>query len=293
MLYFPCLISGLCKKQLVPHDGKDEMLKPTGGFDARAIETLMKGNTGRKPRLQLSAAEAKVPAAASSPEVMAELGKMRKDAQIFYAWHNKFTSWLETQLLYCLPVDKKFVSMPLFPMELLPEEEDEDPQPEQPTTDKAEHSATGEKRKRKKSKSEKKKKLKKKKLKEKVDDEEHPVTSKAKQQSPVAESKQQLPEDDQHSEAKASTDKPEPSQEVVQADDGEEKDVEKDNDEEGSEKSIVEEDLLNEEVPNEEEKLPEEKKVNEEGPEGQGQNNDEKTTTDTSVEQAILKNDNS
>jgi hypothetical protein len=68
MLYFPCLISGLCKKQLVPQDGKDEMLKPTGGFDARAMETLMKGNTGRKPRLSLSTAEAKVPtAAASSP----------------------------------------------------------------------------------------------------------------------------------------------------------------------------------------------------------------------------------
>jgi hypothetical protein len=57
MLYFPCWISGLCKKQLVPHDGKDEMLKPTGGFDAKAIETLMKGNTGRKPRLQFSVAE--------------------------------------------------------------------------------------------------------------------------------------------------------------------------------------------------------------------------------------------
>ncbi|KAK2450389.1 hypothetical protein QL285_009508 [Trifolium repens] len=127
MLYFPRLISGLCKKQLVPQDGKDEMLKPTGGFDARAIEILMKGNTGRKPRLQLSAAEAKVPTtAASSPKVMAELGKIRKDAQIFYAWHTKFTSWLETQLLYCLPVDKKFVSMPLFPMELLLEQSGSD-----------------------------------------------------------------------------------------------------------------------------------------------------------------------
>jgi hypothetical protein len=123
MLYFLCLICGLCKKKLVPQDGNDEMLKPTGGFDARAIETLMKGNTGRKPRLQLSAAEAKVPAAASSPEVMAVLSKMRKDAQIFYGWHNKLTSWLEAQLLYSLPADKRFVSMPLFPMDILAEEE--------------------------------------------------------------------------------------------------------------------------------------------------------------------------
>jgi hypothetical protein len=87
MLYFPCLISRLCKKQLVPHDGKDEMLKPTGGFDAKAIETLMKGNTGRKPRLQLPAAEANAATAvvAIFPEVMAMLGKMQRDAQIFYA----------------------------------------------------------------------------------------------------------------------------------------------------------------------------------------------------------------
>jgi hypothetical protein len=99
------------------------MLKPTGGFDAKAIETLMKRNTGRKPRLQLSAAEAKVPvAAASSLEVMAMLGQMRKDAQIFYAWHDKYTSWLEAQLLYCLPAGQKFVFMPLFPREILPEE---------------------------------------------------------------------------------------------------------------------------------------------------------------------------
>ncbi|WJX67260.1 hypothetical protein P8452_51741 [Trifolium repens] len=90
MLYFPCPISGLCKKQLVPHDGKDEMLKPTRGFDAKAIETLMKGNIGRKPRLQLPAAEAKVPAS-SSPDVMAMLSKMQKDAQIFYAWNDKLT----------------------------------------------------------------------------------------------------------------------------------------------------------------------------------------------------------
>jgi hypothetical protein len=76
MLYFPCPISGLCKKQLVPHDGKDE--------------TLMKGNIGRKPRLQLPAAEAKVPAS-SSPDVMAILSKMQKDAQIFYAWNDKLT----------------------------------------------------------------------------------------------------------------------------------------------------------------------------------------------------------
>jgi hypothetical protein len=64
-------------------------------------------------------------AAASSPEVMAMLSKMNTDAQIFYAWHNKFTSWLEAQLIYGLPAYKGFVSMPLFPQEILPEETEE------------------------------------------------------------------------------------------------------------------------------------------------------------------------
>jgi hypothetical protein len=269
------------------------MLKPTGGFDARAIETLMKGNTGRKPRLQLSAGEAKVPAtAASSPEVMAELGKIRNDAQIFYAWHN-FTSWLETQLLYCLPVDKKFVSMPLFPMELLPEDDHfEDLQPEQPTTDKAEPSAKGEKRKKKKSKSEKKKKAEKKKVEEKEVEEEHHVTSGAKQQSPVVGSRQRLPEVDQQSEAKTSTDKPEPSQEVLQDQDVVEEEVNQ-NEDDGSEKSICEEDLLYGKNPNEEEKVSEENDENKGGPEGQGQNTDEQITTDTPVEQENVKDNNS
>jgi hypothetical protein len=55
--------------------------------------------------------------------------------------------------------------MPLFPMELLPEDDHfEDLQPEQPTTDKAEPSAKGEKRKKKKSKSEKMKTAEKKKV---------------------------------------------------------------------------------------------------------------------------------
>jgi hypothetical protein len=285
MLYFPCLISGLCKTQLVPHEEKDEMLKPTGGFDAKAIETLIKGNTGRKPRLQLSAAEAKVPTTtASSPEVMVELSKMRKDAQIFYGWHNKFTSWLETQLLYCLHVDKKFVFMPLFPMELLPEDDHfEDLQPEQPTTDKAEPSAKGEKRKKKKSKSGKKKKAEKKKVEEKEVLEEHHVNFEAKQQSPIVGSQQCLPEVDQHSEAQESTDKPESSQEVLQDVAVEEEEVQKSNDDEGSEKTIAEEDLLFEKDPNEEEKVSEEKDVNEEGPEGQGHKTDEQITTDTPV----------
>jgi hypothetical protein len=174
-------------------------------------------------------------------------------------------------------------------MKLLAEEE-EDPKPEQPTTDKAEPSAKGEKRKKKKSKSEKKKRPEKK-LKEKVNEEAHLVTSEAKQQSNAAESKQPLPEDDQHSEAKASTDMPEPSQEVVQVVNGEEKEIKKDDADEGSGEFVAEEDLLNDEVPNDEEKVSEEKKDNEEGPDGQGQNNAGKTTTDTPVEQAILKND--
>ncbi|KAK2382312.1 hypothetical protein QL285_069857 [Trifolium repens] len=57
---------------------------------------------------------------------------------------------------------------------------------------------------------------------------------------------------------------------------------------EGVEKTIAGDDVLVEEK-----KLSEEKKVSEEGPEGQGQNTDDKTTTDTPVEQAELKDDNS
>ncbi|KAK2444597.1 hypothetical protein QL285_015611 [Trifolium repens] len=60
---------------------------------------------------------------------------------------------------------------------------------------------------------------------------------------------------------------------------------------EGSEKTVAEEELLFENDPNEEEKVSEEKEVNEGEPEGQGQNIDEQTTTDTPVEQANLKND--
>jgi hypothetical protein len=220
---------------------------------------------------------------------MVVLSKMRKDAQIFYGWHNKLTSWLEAQLLYSLPADKRFVSMPLFPMDILAEEEGGgDLQPEQPTTDKAEPSAKGEKRKKKKSKSGKKKKSEKKKDEEKEVVEEHHVNPEAMQQSPIVGSHQHLPTVDQHSEAKASTDKPEPSQEVLQSQDIVEEEVNQ-NDDDGSEKSIAEEDILFEKNPNEEDKVSEEKDVNEEGPEGQGHNTDEQTTTDTPVEHANLK----
>jgi hypothetical protein len=222
---------------------------------------------------------------------MAELSKMRKDVQIFYGWHNKFTSWLEAQLLYSLPADKRFVSMPLFPMELLLEDDHfEDLQPEQPTTDKVEPSAMGEKRKRKKSKSGKKKKVEKKKVEEKEVVDEHHVNSEAKQQSPVVGSQQRLPEVDQHLEAKASSDKPEPSQEVLQDQDVVEEEVNQ-NEDDGSEKSIAEEDLLYGKNPNEEENVSEEKDVNEEGLKGQGHKTDEQITIDPPVEQANLKND--
>jgi hypothetical protein len=86
------------------------------------------------------------------------------------------------------------------------------------------------------------------------------------QQSPVVGSQQRLSEVDQHSEAKASSDKPEPSQEVLQCQDIVEEKVNQ-NDDDGSEKSIAEEDILFEKNPNEEEKVSEEKNVNEEGSE--------------------------
>jgi hypothetical protein len=117
------------KNQCKQYVGKDEMLKPIRGFDAKAIVTLMKGNTGREPRLQLPAAEANAPDVASSPEVMAMLSKMQRDSQIFYAWNDRFTAWLKAQFVYCLPADKQIRPMPLFRQEILPEEVDE-PQPE-------------------------------------------------------------------------------------------------------------------------------------------------------------------
>ncbi|KAK2410263.1 hypothetical protein QL285_045637 [Trifolium repens] len=173
--------------------------------------------------------------------------------------------------------------MPLFPVELLPEDEHfEDLQPEQPTTDKVEPSAKGEKRKKRKSKSEKKKKAEKMKVEEKEVEEEHHVNSEAKQQSSVVGSQQRLPEVDQHSEAKTSTDKPEPSQEVLQDKDVVEEEVTQ-NEDDRSEKYIVEEDLLYGKNPNEEEKVSEEKDENEEGPEGQGQIMRKKKTTKRKV----------
>jgi hypothetical protein len=46
---------------------------------------------------------------------MAMLGKMQRDAQIFYAWNDRFSAWLEAQFVYCLPADKQIGPMPLFP----------------------------------------------------------------------------------------------------------------------------------------------------------------------------------
>jgi hypothetical protein len=45
----------MCKNNLVHVMEGYEIQKPINGFDAKSIDTLLKGNTGRKPRLQLLA----------------------------------------------------------------------------------------------------------------------------------------------------------------------------------------------------------------------------------------------
>jgi hypothetical protein len=85
-----------------------------------------------------------------------------------------------------------------------------------------------------------------------VNAEAHLVTSEASQKLPKNEPDRRMPEVDNHAEAQASIDKPEPSKEVVQEEvdqekDGEEKEVEQDDAGEGSKKINDEENVLVEE----------------------------------------------
>jgi hypothetical protein len=93
---------------------------------------------------------------------------------------------------------------------------------------------------------------------------------------------------DNHFEVQATEDKAEPSKKVVQEEVDQEKEVEKKDVGEGSKKTTVGSDELVEE-----EEFLAEKEESEEKPEGQGQNTNEKTTTDSLVEQANLEDDNS
>ncbi|MCI23247.1 hypothetical protein A2U01_0044425 [Trifolium medium] len=94
MLYFPCLITELCKKQLVSATGRDEVLKPTNSFDQKAIETLLKGNIGRKPRQQLPEAPAGVPAMNEIVDA-GEFSKFMKEMRIFWGWQARFSHWID------------------------------------------------------------------------------------------------------------------------------------------------------------------------------------------------------
>jgi hypothetical protein len=187
MMYFPCLITGLCKKNLVPELEGDEIQKPINGFDAKAIDTLLKGNTRRKSRLQLPAS-APSTAATGMPEAIEKMDKMHKEMQVYWQWSNKFSLWLEAQFLYCFPW-KTFASLPLFPAELL-RIEPEEKNVEETMSNKLEPSKKAEK---KRSKSGKKKKSGKKDKKPK-EDKAALVTSE--EQPKAVESNQQLPGDD-------------------------------------------------------------------------------------------------
>ncbi|GAU21747.1 hypothetical protein TSUD_328720 [Trifolium subterraneum] len=82
MLYFPCLISTLCHKMLVPELSNDEVHAPTNGFDTKAIEILMKDNTGRKPRLQLPGVVPTTPSMDNTAG-LEKLSVFHKDMQLF------------------------------------------------------------------------------------------------------------------------------------------------------------------------------------------------------------------
>jgi hypothetical protein len=82
MLYFQCLIIAMCKNNLVHVMEGYEIQKPINGFDAKSIDTLLKGNTGRKPRLQLLASATNI-AATGMPEAMEKLSAMHKDMQAY------------------------------------------------------------------------------------------------------------------------------------------------------------------------------------------------------------------
>ncbi|MCH79871.1 hypothetical protein A2U01_0000632 [Trifolium medium] len=121
VLFFTCLITALCNKNMVPEMSNDEVHMPSHGFDTKSIETLLKGNTGRKPRHQL-------PVEAPCHKVLTtDVGR----------------------LMYCFP-EAGVYALPLFPREILGEAVDDDQPVREPTPAKAEPSTMPEKKKKKK-----------------------------------------------------------------------------------------------------------------------------------------------
>ncbi|MCI26934.1 hypothetical protein A2U01_0048132, partial [Trifolium medium] len=82
MIYFPCLITEPCKKNLVPVMDRDVVFQPTNSFDQKAIETLLKGNTGRKPRHQLPEATTSAHVVGQAEEAGAFL-KFKEDMRTY------------------------------------------------------------------------------------------------------------------------------------------------------------------------------------------------------------------
>jgi hypothetical protein len=163
MLYFLCLITGLGTKYLLPILEGDEIQKPINGFDKKSIDTLLKGNTRRKPRLSLLVS-APSTIATGFPEAVEKMDKMHKEMQIYWQWRNKFSLGMEAQFLYCFP-GQTFAPLPMFPAELLPIEPEEE-HAEEAMSDKPEPSK---KAKKKRTKNGKKKKSSKKDKKPKKD----------------------------------------------------------------------------------------------------------------------------
>ncbi|MCI50539.1 hypothetical protein A2U01_0071783, partial [Trifolium medium] len=79
-----------CRKNLVPALGRDEVFQPTNSFDQKAIETFLKGNTGRKSRHQLPKASASAPAVGQVEDAGAFL-KFQKDMRTYWAWQARFS----------------------------------------------------------------------------------------------------------------------------------------------------------------------------------------------------------
>ncbi|MCH86096.1 hypothetical protein A2U01_0006950, partial [Trifolium medium] len=118
MLYFPCLITGLCRKILIIEYKNDDVMAPSHGFDEKHIETLLKGNTGRRTKQQMAEI-----AAASTPALTSDvrvdlLCKLQKDWQTYWSWNDKFATWMENQFIYCFPKVNHW-PFPLFPREIL------------------------------------------------------------------------------------------------------------------------------------------------------------------------------
>ncbi|MCI73358.1 hypothetical protein A2U01_0094622, partial [Trifolium medium] len=74
----------------------------TNSFDQKAIETLLKGNTGRKPRQQLPEAPAGVSAGTEVVNI-GEIAKFMKKMRIFWGWQARFSDWIENQVIYAFP----------------------------------------------------------------------------------------------------------------------------------------------------------------------------------------------